>query len=113
MNTEELRDNILDFFEHIEKYYGCATEITEGLMTNTEEVEAENTTWNLSEFQLVRSAYRNVGNRFMLEGAGVYYEIAAEKIIDFKNPGRHKYEFVEIYGYGVYRITRLHFRSKY
>jgi hypothetical protein len=113
MNPESLRDTILDFFEHIENYYGCTTEITEGIMTSIENIEAENTTWNLSEFQLLRSAYRKAGDRFMLEGKGVYYEIAAEKIIDFKHPGRHNYEFIEQYGFSVYRITRLHFRSKY
>lgn len=113
MNPESLRATILDFFEQIEKYYGCTTEITAGIMSSTDDIEAENTTWSLSEFQLVRSAYRSAGNRFMLEGTGVYYEIAAEKIIDFKHPGRHKYEFVEQYGFSVYRITRLHFRSNY
>jgi hypothetical protein len=49
----------------------------------------------------------------MLEGPGVYYEIAAEKIMDFKQPGRHKFEFIEQYGFDVFRITRIHFQSKY
>lgn len=113
MSADQLRDAVLDFFEHIEKYYGCTTEITEGFMTGTSQLDPDNTTWNLAEFQLIRAAYRTTGNRFMLEGPGVYYEIAAEKIMDFKQPGRHKYEFIEQYGFDVFRITRLYFQSKY
>lgn len=105
--------DVLDFFEQIEKYYGCKTEITQGLYARHDDLQASATTWNLSEFTLVRSAYRNVGDRFMLEGEGTYYELSAQSIVDFKHPARHSYEFVELYGLDVYRITKVRFHSRY
>lgn len=113
MKSEELNSEILVFFESIQKYYGCKTEITEGLYSNLENLDANLTTWNLSEFELIRSAYRNNGERFMFEGNKMYYEIAAKKIIDFKQPGRNKFEFIEQYGENVFRITKIRFHYKY
>lgn len=49
----------------------------------------------------------------MLEGASMYYEISGERIVEFKQPGRHKYEFVEQYSETVFRITKIKFDSKY
>ena len=113
MRSKELNDKILDFFEHIEKYYGCKTEITEGLYTSLDALDPKFTTWNISEFELTRSAYRTDGERFMFEGQTIYYEIAGERIIDFKQFGRNKFEFIEQYGEQVYRFTRLRFHYKY
>ena len=113
MNPEELNLNILAFFESIEKYYDCKTEITEGLFSELNNLDANLTTWNLSKFDLIRSAYRKNGGRFMLEGDSMYYEISGERIIDFKQPGRHKFEFIEQYSETVFRITKIRFHSKY
>ncbi|MBF0694448.1 MAG: hypothetical protein IR153_05265 [Flavobacterium sp.] len=111
--TDELNQRIIDFFEQIQKYYGCKTEITEGLYSRYEDFDANVTTWNLSEFILIRSAYRKAGDRLMIEGEKMYYEISAKIIVDFKQPARHTYEFVELYGSSVYRITKIKFHSKY
>lgn len=113
MNSEELNLNIVAFFETIEKYYGCKTEITEGLFSDYDDLDANLTTWNLSQFDLIRSAYRNNGGRFMFEGQTMYYEISGERIIDFKQPGRHKFEFIEQYSETVFRITKIVFHSIY
>lgn len=113
MNSEELNLKIVAFFETIEKYYGCKTEITEGLFSDYDDLDANLTTWNLSQFDLIRSAYRNNGNRFMFEGQTMYYEISGERIIDFKQPGRHKFEFIEQYSETVFRITKIIFHSIY
>jgi len=113
MNSEELNLKIVAFFETIEKYYGCKTEITEGLFSDYDDLDANLTTWNLSQFDLIRSAYRNNGGRFMFEGQTMYYEISGERIIDFKQPGRHKFEFIEQYGETVFRITKIKFNSIY
>ena len=113
MNSENLSNSIISFFESVEKYYGCKTEITEGLFSDYDDLDANLTTWNLSEFDLIRSAYRNNGGRFMFEGNKMYYEISGERIIDFKQPGRHKYEFIEQYSETVFRITRIKFDNKY
>ncbi len=113
MNSEEINQKIIDFFEQIEKYYGCKTEVTEGLFSEIEDIDADHTTWNLSEFELVRSAYRKNGLKFMIEGSGNYYELSADKIIDFKQPGRHKFEFIEQYSGTVFRITKIRFHYKY
>lgn len=113
MDTEALRQGIIDFFEKIDKYYGSKTEVTQGLFSKLDDVNAALTTWNLSEFQLIRSAYRNNGGKFMFEGNGNYFEIAAEKLIDFKQPGRNKFEFIEQYGETVFRITKIRFHYKY
>jgi hypothetical protein len=113
MNTEELRQGIIKFFESITKYYGCKTEITQGLISELDSMDANLTAWNLSEFDLVRSAYRNTGGKFMLEGKGTYYEISAERIIGFKQAGRNKFEFVEQYSETVFRITKIRFHYKY
>jgi len=113
MNSHELNSSIIAFFENIEKYYGCKTEITEGLYSKTTDLDADLATWNLSEFQLQRSAYRKKGERFMLEGNSRYYEIAGEKIIKFKQPGRNKFEFIEQYGETVFRITKIRFHYNY
>lgn len=113
MISEELNSNILYFFETVEKYYGSKTEITEGLFCNTDTLEAANTTWNLSEFELTRSAYRKNGGRFMFEGNKMYYEISGERLIDFKQPGRNKFEFIEQYSETVFRITKIRFHYRY
>lgn len=113
MNSEELNLNIISFFEEIQKYYGCKTEITEGLFSDLEELDANLTTWNLSEFDLIRSAYRNNGKRFMFEGSSMYYEISGERIVGFKQSGRNKFEFIEQYSATVFRITKLRFHYNY
>ena len=113
MDRERLIALILLFFEDITKYYGSTTEITEGIVTDIDNIDANLTTWNLSEFVLVRSAYRHTGNKFMLEGKGLYYEMAAEKIIGLKELGRNNFEFIEQYSENVFRITKLKFQYKY
>lgn len=113
MKSDELNQNLIDFFETIEKYYGSNTEITEGLFSESDDLDANLTTWNLSEFHLIRSAYRTNGKRFMFEGNKMYYEISGERIIDFKQPGRHKFEFIEQYSESVFRITKIRFHYKY
>ena len=109
----DLNLKIVAFFETIDKYYGCKTEITEGLSAEINNIDADRTTWNLSKFDLIRSAYRKNGEKFMLEGSNLYYEISADKIIEFKQPGRHKYEFIEQYSATVFRITKIRFHNKY
>ena len=49
MNLDELNTTVLSFFETIEKYYGCKTEITEGLFSDHHDLDPEFTTWNLSK----------------------------------------------------------------
>ena len=113
MNTEDFRQDILAFFEQIDKYYGSKTEITEGLCTDLEAMEANLTTWNLSEFELIRSAYRENGDKFMMEGSTMYYEISAQRIVNFKQLGRNHFEFVEQYSDSVFRTTKVRFHYKY
>ncbi|MEN9489080.1 MAG: hypothetical protein RL494_1345, partial [Bacteroidota bacterium] len=48
MTSEGTNQKIIHFFENIEKYYGCKTEIIEGLYSESEIVTADCTTWNLS-----------------------------------------------------------------
>ena len=109
----DVREKLIYFFETIQKYYGCKTEITEGIYSRYETFDANITTWNLSEFTLIRSAYRKTGDRLMMEGEKMYYEISAAVIVDFKQPARHVFEFVELYGGSVYRITKVKFHSIY
>lgn len=111
--ANETNLKVIHFFENIEKYYGSKTEITEGLYTKSEDFDSNFTTWNLCEFNLIRSAYRTKGARLMMEGEKMYYEISAKLIIDFKQPGRHTYEFVEQYSETVFRITKIKFHYKY
>mgnify|MGYP000893567192 CR=1 FL=1 len=113
MISEEIRSQILDFFESIDQYYGCKTEIVEGIHLSHEADNAQKSTWNLSEFTLIRSAYRNTGEHFMLEGEKMYYEISAAKLVDFKQTKRHSYELMEQYADSVFRITKFRFHSKY
>jgi hypothetical protein len=113
MDRDRLIALILLFFEDVTKYYGSITEITEGIVTDIDNIDANLTTWNLSEFVLIRSAYRKTGNKFMLEGKGLYYEMAAEKIVALNQLGRNNFEFIEQYGENVFRITKLKFRYKY
>jgi hypothetical protein len=113
MSSENLNSDVIRFFEEIQKYYGCKTEIMQGLFSEIDNLDADLTTWNLSEFELIRSAYRNNGGKFMLEGNGTYFEISGEKIISFKQSGRNKVEFVEQYSETVFRITKIKFHYKY
>lgn len=113
MDTKDIYQEIILFFENIEKYYGCKTEITQGLFSGFDNLDADLTAWNLSEFDLIRSAYRNNGGKFMFEGKGTYYEISGERIVDFKKNGRNKFEFIEQYSETVYRITKINFHYKY
>lgn len=113
MEPESIHAQLIVFFEDIEKYYGCKTEITEGLFAGSVDFDADLTTWNLSEFELIRSAYRKKGGCFMFEGNKLYYEISGEKIISFQQNGRHKFEFIEQYGASVFRITKIKFHHRY
>ena len=113
MMQVDLNNKVIDFFENIQKYYGSKTEITEGLTLDFENIDAKSTTWNLSEFELIRSAYRENGKKFMLEGSGMYYEIAATNIISLEKLGRNKFEFIEKYADSVFRITKIRFHYKY
>ena len=113
MDTKSTLENVVHFFENISNYYGCKTEITSGIYSKAEVFDADFTTWNLSEFILICSAYRKTGDRFMFEGSTMYFEISASYLIDFKQPGRHKYEFIEQYSEDVFRITKIKFYSKY
>lgn len=113
MSSENLNIDVIHFFEEIQKYYGCKTEILQGLSAENNLSNAAQTTWNLSEFELIRSAYRNDGAKFMLEGNGTYYEISAKNIILFAKTGRNKVEFVERYNDSFYRITKIRFHYKY
>ena len=113
MSIKDFRQGILSYFETIAKYYGSKTEITEGLCSDMDNLDANLTTWNLSEFELIRSAYRKNGNKFMMEGTNMYYEISADRIIDFKQLGRNQFEFIEQYGDTVFRITKIRFHFKY
>jgi hypothetical protein len=113
MSKADFNQDILQYFESIAKYYGSKTEITEGLCSERDQLDAQQTTWNLSEFELIRSAYRKTGNKFMMEGDTMYYEIAADRIIEFKHLGRNHFEFIEKYGESVYRITKIRFHYKY
>jgi hypothetical protein len=113
MNSDETKQKVISFFEKIEKYYGSKTEITIGISNIKDDFDAELTTWNLSEFIIQKSAYRNKGNKFMMEGKGFYYEIDANSIIDLKQPGRNKFEFIEHYSETVFRITKIRFHYKY
>jgi hypothetical protein len=113
MSSENLKSDVIHFFEEIQKYYGSKTEIMQGLFAEIDNLDANQTTWNLSEFELVRSAYRNSGGKFMLEGNGTYYEISAEKIISFIQNGRNKFEFIEQYNETFFRITKIRFHYKY
>lgn len=113
MTVNDLNTNVLAFFEDIEKYYGSKTEITTGLYTNLEDFDSHNITWNLSEFNLVRAAYRKIGERFMMEGSAMYVEISAKNILSFEKKGRNKFEFIEQYSPSVYRMTTIKFHYKY
>jgi hypothetical protein len=112
MNTTTLNQEIVLFFENIPKYYGLKTEITEGLCTHRDNLDANLTTWNLSVFELIRSAYRKTGDKLMIEGDTMYYEISADRIIDFKSLSPNEYEFIEQYSETVYRITKISFHLK-
>ena len=112
MTLEDTKSKIIFFFETIEKYYGCKTEITEGLYSRAENFDVNFTTWNLSEFILIRSAYRKNGDRLMMEGKNTYYEIAAGTIVSFEQLGQNIFEFIERYGDTVYRITKIKFHQK-
>lgn len=113
MSEERFQPKIIAFFETIAKYYGSKTEITEGICSDPITLDANLTTWSLSEFELIRSAYRKNGTKFMMEGPSRYYEISADRIIDFKQLGRNHFEFIELYGESVYRITKVRFHYKY
>ena len=113
MTSEELNSNVLAFFEEIEKYYGSKTEITSGLYNSLEDFDSHNITWSLSEFDLIRAAYRKKGERFMMEGKSMYVEVSAKNILSFEKKGRNKFEFIEQYSPSVYRMTTIKFHYKY
>lgn len=113
MLNQEANQNIILFFETISKYYSCKTEISSGITSHIGEDTAKDSTWSLFEFALIQSAYRTDGNKFMLEGEAVYYEMSAQHLIAFEQKGRNKFEFVEQYGDDIFRITRIRFHYKY
>ena len=80
----DFNKEIISFFETIEKYYGSKIEVSIGLFSEKEISNNSLATWNLMEFNLIQSGYRKAGDKFMVEGKGVYFELSAEKLIDFK-----------------------------
>ena len=106
------KKQLLVFFHTITKYYGCITEITSGIYSRSDYFDAKNTTWNLSEFTLIRSAFRHDGKRFIIEGNKMYYEFSAIDIIDFKHTKEHSYEIIEAYVGVTFRITKIKFYIK-
>lgn len=112
MSKSIFQQDIINFFENISKYYGSKIEITISLSSQVENISTEST-WNLFEFILSQSAYRNEGNKFMFEGNSIYFEISAQHLIDFKQNGRNKFEFIEKYSETVFRITKIRFHYKY
>lgn len=107
-----LHQDIIHFFETISKYYGSKTEISSGITTQLNDV-SQQSTWLLTEFILVQSAYRNEAHKFMLEGEKTYFEISAIHLIGFDQKGRNQFEFIEQYATNVYRITKIRFLYKY
>ncbi|UYW01578.1 hypothetical protein K5I29_01215 [Flavobacterium agricola] len=110
--TDSVKEKLLAFFHTIQQYKGCKTEITSGLYALTASFDAKNTTWNLSEFTFVRAAFRQNGDRLIIEGKKMYYEFSAANIIDFKQPDLHSYEIIEAYGDVAFRITKIKFTIK-
>lgn len=110
---EDFTKEIITFFETIEKYYGSKIEVSIGLFSEKEISNNSLATWNLLEFNLIQSGYRKTGDKFMVEGNGIYFELSAEKLINFKQTGRHKFEFIEQYNESLYRITKMRFHYKY
>lgn len=109
MIDPEKKLKVIGFFEQISKYYGSNTEITQGIYSRYEDFSANQTTWNISEFILARAAYRKDGDRLMMEGEKIYYEMSAAALFDFKQPARNTFEFIEVYGDRVFRITKIKF----
>jgi len=110
--NETIKEKLLHFFHTIDRYKGCKTEITSGIYTAYETFNAKNATWNLSEFTMVRAAFRQDGNRLMIEGDKMYYEFSAAAIIDFKTPNTDCFEIVEAYAEVAFRITKIKFTLK-
>ncbi len=111
--TKMINQEILLFFENIPKYYGSVTEITETFCEDANHFDKNNSTWNLSEFILVRSGYRKAGGRFMIEGQKMYVEISAQNIVSVDQLGRNHFRFIEQYGNGFFRILKIRFQYKY
>jgi hypothetical protein len=112
MLSEETNLEIIHFFETISKYYDSKVEITSGISTQLENISTDST-WTLTEFFLIKSAYRTEGQKFMFEGKKIYFEISAKHLINFNQKGRNKFEFTEKLGENVFRITKLRFHYKY
>jgi len=100
---------VISFFENISKYYESKTEISAGITTSIDNVSAKDSTWNLLEFILIRSAYRTEGNKFMLEGKKVYYEISESNFISFEKKERNNFKLKEHYSKKVFRIIKIRF----
>jgi hypothetical protein len=52
MDTKSTIENVLQFFENISNYYGCKTEITAGIYSKAEVLDAD-FTWNLSHLNWI------------------------------------------------------------
>jgi hypothetical protein len=87
MNLEELNQNLLSFFETIEKYYGCETEITEGLFNDQQDLDPEFTTWNLSKFDLIRSAYRKKATDLCWKARACIMKFRVSELLPSNNRG--------------------------
>jgi len=100
--------SIVDFFEYIPHYYGCQVDMAIALCDDPE-ADLTQASWSLSQFKLLRAAYRHQGDRLMLEGPGFYYEMSAAKLCLFEQKGRHQFEFTEAYHGQTLRLTRITF----
>ncbi|OYU84697.1 MAG: hypothetical protein CFE24_05195 [Flavobacterium sp. BFFFF2] len=106
-------ETILSFFETIPEYYGCQTEVSITLCDDPSQTELHDATWMIATFELARAAYRHRGDRLMMEGPGFYFELSASRLCHFHQKGRHKFEFIEDYGNGLFRLTKIRFESIY
>lgn len=108
MQSEELKNKIIDFMENCEKFYGKKIEI-KGAISTHKSFDRHFTTYSFSEFYIENIRCRTSGFRLMFNGQREYYEISVDMITDFVEISPNSYCFIEKYTENIIRKTEIEF----
>jgi hypothetical protein len=107
MINTHLKNQILDFLENNEHFWGQFVAIHEALSTNGFNFDRHFTSFTRVEFSLTRIDARFSGARIIFSGEKMYYEIGLDLLESFEKISENEFVFLEKYSETVFRKTRV------
>ncbi len=109
--TEELKEQLIAFYESIPNYYGWRLTIKWALSNNTDNFNRHFTSFGKMEFTLTNFRVRISGARITFEGDSQYFEIG-DGIYSLNETAAHQFEINERVSKDVHQKVLLEFKNK-